>query len=117
MAFTKVILESASFPPQRSIASENARRTRGSSNGFLVVLKMITLLVFHGPSCTTHLSAFRRIEELIALARCPPSKLDVELSAKHACVTGTGFNEKRLVSIKIRQALAEIAVETLRPQV
>ena len=34
VALTKVILDRDSLPPQRSIANERARRTRGSSNGY-----------------------------------------------------------------------------------
>ena len=46
------ILERFSEPPQRSIASDSAWRTRMSSNGLRLVLKTIIRLPTHGPSLT-----------------------------------------------------------------
>ncbi len=49
---TSATLESACAPPQRSIASDSAWRTRTSSNGFFLVLKVTTSEHTHGVSCT-----------------------------------------------------------------
>src|SRR6266702_6744234 len=47
-SFTMVVLERASPPPQRSTASVSARRTRGSSKGFLVEFGTTSFTQIHG---------------------------------------------------------------------
>ena len=69
---------SAAF--QRSIASESARRTRGSSNGFFCVLNVTSSTLSHGLSCTVILSpsaATSRSRSAVVTLRksamiCPP---------------------------------------------
>ena len=64
--FRKVEPCSRSAAPQRSIASEKARRTRGSSNGFLLVLKTTSKFDSHGLS----LVATRSPNLLTSSSRC-----------------------------------------------
>ena len=53
---TMAILESAGAPCQRSTARVNARRTRGSSNGFLFWFGVNRLPQFQSLDCTVILS-------------------------------------------------------------
>ena len=53
---TIAIFDNPGALPQRSIARLNARRTRGSSNGFFLWFGVTALPTFQSPSCTVILS-------------------------------------------------------------
>ena len=106
------IFDSASEPPQRSIAMLSAWRTRTSSKGLRVVLKTIIKLLTQVPSNTTEI-VLHLVEQLGLFRRIAAAELGVELAADNAGNNAVRFHEEGLVAVEVGLALVEIVVKAL----
>ena len=107
-SFTTAIFDSASEPPQRSSASESARRTRLSSNGFFCWFSATWIEQFQALSCTVILLP-SALHELIALHRREAAELDHgALAADGRHLRGVVTDEERAVAVEVRLALVPV---------
>ena len=106
------ILDSASDPPQRSIAMLSAWRTRMSSNGLRVVLNTSIRLFTQVPSWTDEI-VLHLVEELGLLRRVAAAEFGVELAADDTRHYAARFHEEGLIAVEIGLALVVVALEAL----